>query len=283
VREAIEGLKDTPAALIGPALADFYSSGYDRICVWPHSIHHYSPIQAMETKPGRVLADDWLVTVMPTVECLLAAAQRCRGPHSEDRITLLVAASPNGGRSAGYPDVQVLADQAEQLVSQWPEALMVQPGRVTAAELARLMPISRYIHLAAHGEADPYAPLRQCLYLDGEGPGSRLTAADILALDLRAVEVVTLAACESALGRFDEADTQSGLTAALLAAGATAVVACLWPVRPEPAVLFFDQFYERLRQDGTDLRAAFGAAQAATRARFPAYRDWAVFTYIGGW
>lgn len=281
VRDAINELRDTPAALIGPCLDRFYAgSGYDRLCVWPHSIHHYSPLQVLESGPGRVLADDWLVTVVPTVDCLLAAAGKDR-THS--RIGLLVAASPTGGRSAGYPDVEVLAEQARRLVRRLPGAVLLRPGRVTAAELARLMPVSRYVHLAAHGESDPYVPLRQCLYLDGHGPGSRLTAADILAMDLRAVEVVTLAACESALGRFDQADTQKGLTAALLAAGVTAVVACLWPVRPEPAVQFFDQFYESLRENGRDLRAAFGAAQAATRAQFPAYRDWGVFTYIGGW
>jgi hypothetical protein len=284
VREAIGELKDTPAALIGPSMEHYYSgSGYDRLCVWPHSIHHYSPIQVMESGPGRVLADDWLVTVVPTVECLIASARRAREPSVVGRIGLLAAASPTGGRSAGYPDVQILADQARRLVRRSPGALLLRPGRVTTADLARLMPVSRYVHLAAHGEADPYAPLWQCLYLDGEGPGSRLTAAAILTMDLRGVEVVTLAACESALGRFDEADTQKGLTAALLAAGVTAVVACLWPVRPEPAVLFFDRFYEWLGQDGSDLRAAFGAAQTATRARFPAYRDWGVFTYIGGW
>ncbi|WP_075024262.1 CHAT domain-containing protein [Actinomadura madurae] len=63
----------------------------------------------------------------------------------------------------------------------------------------------------------------------------RVFAHDILKTDLRGVELVTMSACESALGRFDINDNLHGLPAALLSAGAAAIVGCLWPVAPDVA------------------------------------------------
>ena len=62
----------------------------------------------------------------------------------------------------------------------------------------------------------------------------RLLAYKLLKADLRYVELLTLSACETALGGFDRLDNQAGLVAALFSAGVRAIVACLWEVRPEP-------------------------------------------------
>lgn len=107
-------------------------------------------------------------------------------------------------------------------------------------------------------------------------------AHDVLQADLRGVELVTLSSCESSLGRFDLHDNPRGLSAAFLAAGAQAVIGCLWPVRPAVATEFFVALYRHLAAD-PDRRAAFRAAQIHTRALHPAYRDWGSFNYIGDW
>lgn len=72
------------------------------------------------------------------------------------------------------------------------------------------------------------------------------------------------------------------MPAAFLAAGASAVIGCLWPVGPDVATAFFWTRYTRLAQV-PDLREAFRAAQVATCHRYPAYRDWGAFCFIGDW
>ena len=90
----------------------------------------------------------------------------------------------------------------------------------TPARVAQALPGTRYVHIATHASQLAHAPAFQCLYLtpgdDGEG---RLFAYQIAGLDLRGVELVTLCACETGLGRFDAGDNLRGLPAAFLAAG----------------------------------------------------------------
>ncbi|MDV9196887.1 CHAT domain-containing protein [Streptomyces sp. Wh19] len=153
----------------------------------------------------------------------------------------------------------------------------------TPLNLAASAAGKRYLHIAAHGTHNETAPWFQCLYLSpSAGHDGRLFAHDVLHLDLRGVELVTLGSCESGLGRFDLNDNLRGLPAAFLLAGAQAVVGCLWPVHPDVATLFFSELYDRIRA-GAGRLSAFRDAQLTTRGRFPAYRDWGSFSYTGDW
>jgi CHAT domain-containing protein len=279
-------LEHSGMAGLSHRLREYRSSGYDRLCIWPHATSHYAPLHLMSVD-GRPLADDWLITTIPTIACLLPKADRIAGASSPCplEITVLAASSPEGGLHAGYPSVPDLEVQAASIVDGHAGSRLLEPGSATPEALLHWMPRSRYVHLAAHGSSDPFAPSYQTLHFTGALGSGALTARALMHADLRNVDLVTLSACESALGRFDVLDNQAGLTAALLGAGVTAVVACLWPVRPEPATHFFVELYQTLAKSGQrpDLRAAFRAAQLATRAEYPAYRDWGAFVYVGGW
>ena len=134
-----------------------------------------------------------------------------------------------------------------------------------------------FVHLACHGSHDAVAPSLQALELmpaaDGE---AQLTVADLHALDLRGVRLLTLSACETALGRFDVGDNLRGLVAAALGAGAHAVVGTLWPVDDRAAAMFFDQLYAGIAADAP-VDVAFHAAQQHTRERLPQVVDWGAF------
>jgi CHAT domain-containing protein len=100
--------------------------------------------------------------------------------------------------------------------------------------------------------------------------------------DLKSLELVTLCACETALGRVDPASNTRGLPQALLIAGVRTVVATLWPVAAQPALEFFGTLHRKLYQ-GADRLTAFRLAQQDAMVRFPRYADWGAFAYIGAW
>jgi CHAT domain-containing protein len=104
----------------------------------------------------------------------------------------------------------------------------------------------------------------------------------MLSHDFRGVELITLSACETVLGRVDRSDNPRGLAASLLLAGAEAIVGTLWETRSDVARAFFVELYRSLRADD-DRRAAFRAAQVETRRRFPDPWDWGAFYYVGSW
>jgi CHAT domain-containing protein len=143
--------------------------------------------------------------------------------------------------------------------------------------------MQRRVHIAAHGAGLGNAPAFHRLFLDPPDDSSgELFAHQVGERDLRGLELVTLCACETALGRVDPAGNLRGLPAAFLAAGAETVVATLWPVDAAPALHFFSAMYASLDL-GRSRLDAFAAAQRDTRDRYPKAVDWGAFAYMGRW
>jgi CHAT domain-containing protein len=109
-----------------------------------------------------------------------------------------------------------------------------------------------------------------------------LTAHRLSTLDLRGLRLVTLGACETALGRFDRADNVRGIPAALFLAGVRSIVGTLWQARDSAAEVFFVALYRQLIEHRATVAGAFRTAQQETRCAFPAYRDWGAFVLMGG-
>lgn len=100
----------------------------------------------------------------------------------------------------------------------------------------------RFIHFAAHARVSDRHPEQTQLMLADRG----LNLAAIRRLDLRA-ELVTLSACETALGQRVRGEGVIGLPHAFLSAGAHAVVVTLWRVEDKSAANFMREFYTALR------------------------------------
>ncbi|MGX2997134.1 CHAT domain-containing protein [Streptomyces sp. JNUCC 64] len=248
--------------------------GKDRALLWPHGALHYLPV-ALCRAGDRLIADDWTVTTIAGLEALLPAGAPTRPARTA------VLASATGGVPYGLHAEPALEEHARRVAGAVGADAVTGPAATRARLLAELA-TADVVHIAAHGTLDRDAPWLHCLYLaPDEDDDGRVSAHDFLELDLRGLRLVTLAACESALGRFDRGDNVRGIPAALITAGAGAVVGCLWPVRPEPATHFHHEMHRRIAQ-GTDPERAFRAAQLATRAAYPHYRDWGSFTYLHG-
>ncbi len=142
---------------------------------------------------------------------------------------------------------------------------------------------SRRVHISTHGLHNVSAPSFQCIFVQPDLSNDGIIHAyELLRLDLRKLDLVTFSACETALGRFDIADNLRGIPAALLIAGAATIVGTLWDVESRTATHFFTTFYQILK-DTSSKKNAFYEAQAVTRRRFPKYRDWGAFQFIGSW
>jgi tetratricopeptide (TPR) repeat protein len=115
----------------------------------------------------------------------------------------------------------------------------------------------KYLHFATHGKANNFRSFDSALiltppekvpeprvgepWLDG-----RLTAAEVLDYWKLDAELVTLSACESALGRQGGGDGLLGFAQAFLLAGSRSVCLTLWEVDDTATVLLMDRFYRNL-------------------------------------
>ena len=116
----------------------------------------------------------------------------------------------------------------------------------------------------------------------GGGGDGHLHAHELLGLDARGLELVTLSACHTALGRFDPGDNLRGLSANLFLAGAESIVGTLWELESTAASTFYRAMYRAIAGDATRF-AAFRTALTETRAAHPAWRDWGTFYFAGAW
>jgi CHAT domain-containing protein len=141
---------------------------------------------------------------------------------------------------------------------------------------------SKRVHIASHGQHNAEAPAFQCIYLEDGGYAHPLTAFEFQGLDFSGLDIVSLSACETSLGRVDLMDNLRGLTANLFIAGARTVVGTLWSVETNAANSFFVEFYKSISR-GSGKLGAFEQAQKRTRETFPEYRDWGAFYLTGAW
>jgi CHAT domain-containing protein/tetratricopeptide (TPR) repeat protein len=142
-----------------------------------------------------------------------------------------------------------------------------------------------YIHLATHGFVNSEYPELSGLLLTQDAKATEdgiLYMGEILGLNLTA-ELVTLSACETALGKKVEGEGVRGLTTAFLFAGAKSVIASLWKVADESTSLLMIAFYNELLS-GKSKAAALQSAKLLLlkdeRYKHPYY--WAPFVQIGG-
>jgi hypothetical protein len=255
---------------------EWREAGYRHLVIWPHGPTHYLPWHLYRAADESVpLADHWTVTVVPAIGML----GRPAAPAGTGMVSV---GCGKAGVAYGLPAVAELPPQAQRLAQVFGTTALPE-GEATPTRVAQALPRSRYVHIATHASQLAHAPAFQCLYLtpgdDGEG---RLFAYQIAALDLRGVQLVTLCACESGLGRFDAGDNLRGLSAAFLAAGASSVIAALWPVAAGPASSFFSSLYKNIGS-GHSAVSAFKEAQLETRQIHREYRDWGAFAFIGDW
>lgn len=137
----------------------------------------------------------------------------------------------------------------------------------------------RMLHFATHGVFDPANPLGSSLLLakDKDNDG-RLTVAELYRLHLDA-DLVTLSACETALGSVAGGDDVVGFTRGLLYAGADSIVSSLWKVDDQSTRDLMVAFYSNL--GGMDKAEALRQAQLTVRRAHPHPYFWAAFMLTG--
>lgn len=142
----------------------------------------------------------------------------------------------------------------------------------------------RLVHLATHGNASSTRPDGVAIWFapDSGEVARRVTIPEVLRSGLRG-ELVSLAACESGLGRFSRGEGVLGLPRVLLANGSRGVLSSSWSVDDEWTGRFFEEFYRFWLREGASAELALAEAKRAMIHRWGASSPyyWASFTLQG--
>jgi hypothetical protein len=139
----------------------------------------------------------------------------------------------------------------------------------------------RYLHLATHGTVDDRFPLRSAIILsrdrlpdpdkqlDAGLPvfDGRLTAEKVLRQWHLNADLVTLSACQTALGKYEKGEGFVGFAQALILAGSRSVCLSLWKVDDTATALLMNRFYENLLGKRDGLKGPLSKADALAEAK----------------
>lgn len=170
------------------------------------------------------------------------------------------------------------AAEARRIAACHPGARLCLDAGATLSALQQLAPGASLLHLACHAQFRGDSPRFSALHLhDGAA-----TAEWLEGLSLPAGATVVLSACETGLADAGDGDEMVGLVRAFLIAGATRVVASLWPVDDAITATFMTHLHQRLAE-GLPCALALADARATVRAAHPHPAHWAGFQQFGNW
>ncbi|MGB5753658.1 MAG: CHAT domain-containing tetratricopeptide repeat protein [Thermoanaerobaculia bacterium] len=264
------------AALIEPLEAEGWLDAVQHLYLVPHDTLHYLPFAVLPRGPeGRVLVQDYQLTYLPSAGTLVYA--RAGGAAAEGLLVL----APMSSR------LKHTGAEARAVAEAFPDSNKVLMGdQATESSFKALSKDFKVLHLATHSTWNRLNPLLSALQLEaGDGEDGRLEVHEVLDLRLGA-DLVTLSACETALGsgyfgQTPVGDDFVGLTRAFLHAGSRAVLASLWEVDDRSTLELMQSFYQyRDAQGPARALAEVQRSRLEGSASADPYQ-WAAFVVVG--
>jgi CHAT domain-containing protein len=242
------------------------------LTISPHSVLHYLPFAAL-TDGQNYLIDRYSLRFMPSASALVYL--RSDKPVRPGEVLAL------GNPDLGDPrfDLPGAENEAVAVAHMFRDSRALVRGDASRTAVFELAGEFDILHFASHGVFEPDAPLRSGLLLaKGKETDGRLTVSDLYKMRLDA-DLVTLSACETALGKVASGDDVVGLTRGFFYAGARTIVSTLWDIADVPTEKLILSFYRNLTS--VDKREALRRAQIETRKNYPSPKYWAAFELAG--
>jgi hypothetical protein len=210
------------------------------------------------------------------------APQALRDKYQTDRW---LASTRGGGRWQALPGTRAEAEGIARLFAARHATLLTDSAAseqeldilARSGALARF----RFLHLASHGSTDDRWPLRSALILARDTlPDAgkqleaglpvydgKLTAEEVLRSWRLDCALVTLSACQSGLGVYEQGEGHVGFAQAFLLAGSRSVCLSLWKVDDAATALLMHRFYANLLGRRPGLSKPLPRAEALAEAK----------------
>ncbi|MGV8057918.1 MAG: CHAT domain-containing protein [Smithellaceae bacterium] len=243
-----------------------------KLIIVPHGPLHYLPFAAL-SDGNEYLIDRFGIRMLPSASVLSFLAERAK---QEARGALIF-----GNPQLDDPkyDLQFAQDEALAIGKIIPNSKVLLSRDASKTNLQTFGSKYSIIHLAVHGVFDLDKPLNSALLLAADrNNDGLLRASDLYNLSLSA-DLVTLSACETALGKVSTGDDVVGFTRGFLYAGARSLVSSLWQVDDEATRDLMVNFYSNLSNMSKD--ESLHQAQLKVKKQYPQPYYWAAFLLTG--
>lgn len=268
--------------LLKPVVAEMTAA--TGITIVPHGVLHYVPFAALYS------GEQYLIDEKPTRVLPSSSVLQYLGKRHQDDASLLVLGNPDRDNRSNLPGAEREAVaivkqsrertlQANASLATLPKTVLLLREQATETAIKQTAAQFQYVHFASHGVFDDRSPLNSRLLLgkDAENDGD-LTVSELYSLKLNA-DLVTLSACETALGEVANGDDVVGFSRGFLYAGADSIVSSLWEVDDQATNELMQSFYLNLQS--MSKRSALTEAILSTKQTYQHPYYWAAFQLTG--
>jgi CHAT domain-containing protein len=274
-------------ALIAP-VADVLPAATDaRVAIVPSGALFRIPFAALTDAAGRPLIERFALFAAPAVRMLQLLHERTAVPTVAigDAFIMANPVMPEkfawGGSAFELGPLLGAESEATAIGKLLNVKPLIGPD-ATRANVLHGISNAGVVHLATHGLLSDAIGSQSAIVVtadDRNDPATGLLTADQLSECAINAGLVVLSACSTGVGRIS-GDGVAALYRALHVAGASSVVASLWPISDDATLIFMQRFYrEALRSN--DYAASLQKAMLATRRQYPDAIDWAAFMLSG--
>ncbi|MHC5726316.1 MAG: CHAT domain-containing protein, partial [Nostoc sp.] len=228
----------------------------------PHRDLHRFPLHAL-------FPPEFTITYLPSAKIGLIPQTHLQ-KRGDEQHNLLSIEHP---KNKDYHHLEFAQFESEAISQMFPNHTRKRSEKATKAAIINALPQDYSIlHFTGHGEYNFPNPALSHLALAGE---DKLTLADIRNLNLQSYQLVTLAACETAItGNHTITTEYVGLVSGFMGCGVAHVVSTLWTVESAASALVMIQFYQLLQQGQSEAVALAEATQWLRNVTNAQLREW---------
>ncbi|KAB8332327.1 tetratricopeptide repeat protein [Scytonema tolypothrichoides VB-61278] len=226
------------SAILSEINNEIHNESIQNLILVPHRDLHRFPLHAL-------FPEDFTTTYLPSAQVGISL-QQISSTSNEESHQLLSVEHPD---SAGFdilPHAEIESAAINQLFNH-PNNKRISGKQATKIAVQDALADKYNIfHFTGHGSYDFEHPKQSALALCGE---DKLTVEEICQIDFTGYQLVTLAACETALtGNQTIENEYVGLVSAFVYQGVSNVLSTLWTVNDDASSLLVMYFYWQLKK-----------------------------------
>jgi CHAT domain-containing protein len=242
------------------------------------------PLQVLPLPSGELVGDRYALAMFPG-EGYLDSSAALAGVNANSAVLAVGISAAGSTPVRGLAPVPSAVEEATQVALRFPSHQLLTDRQATLSAIRRELPNAAIFHFAGHSWNTAG---RVGLLVAPESGGEEdsqvatLDAREVVDMSLKGCRLAVISACSAEAPNLFAERQRFGFASALLRAGVSGVLTTRWDLDSNTALEFTKEFYSRLAQGASPVRAArLAAMEIRRRPGMNRSFYWAAYQFFG--